>query len=100
MADLDDTPDGLEHAVGTLIAAVQNGEHWTAIDYDGRSRAEFLTIPDGTEYKREIISLKKSLPAYKEAIMARVSLTTQTVTHAGKTSASITFTAPTGAGAR
>lgn len=31
--------------------------------------------------------------------MARVSLTTQTVTYAGKTSASITFTAPTGEGA-
>jgi hypothetical protein len=58
VADLDDTLDGLEHAVGTLIAAVQNGEHWTAIDYDGRSRAEFLSILDGTEYKREIISLK------------------------------------------
>lgn len=58
VADLDDTLDGLEHAVGTLIAAVQNGEHWTAIDYDGRSRAEFLTVLDGTEYKREIIPLK------------------------------------------
>ncbi len=58
VADLDDTLDGLEHAVGTLIAAVQNGEHWTAVDYDGRSRAEFLTILDGTEYKREIIPLK------------------------------------------
>ena len=50
--------DDLEHAVGTLISAVQTGEHWTAIDYDGRSRAEFLTILDGTEYKREIIPLK------------------------------------------
>ena len=58
VADLDDTLDGLEHAVGTLISAAQNGEHWTAIDYDGRSRAEFLTILDGTEYKREIIPLK------------------------------------------
>ena len=58
VADLDDTLDGLEHAVGTLISAAQNGEHWTAIDYDGRSRAEFLTVLDGTEYKREIIPLK------------------------------------------
>ncbi len=58
VADLDDTLDSLEHAVGTLISAVQTGEHWTAIDYDGRSRAEFLTILDGTEYKREIIPLK------------------------------------------
>ena len=58
VAGIDDTLDGLEHAVGTLIAAVQNGEHWTAIDYDGRSRAEFLTVLDGTEYKREIIPLK------------------------------------------
>ena len=58
VADLDDTLDGLEHAVGTLISAAQNGEHWTAISYDGRSRAEFLTILDGTEYKREIIPLK------------------------------------------
>ncbi len=55
---IDDTLDDLEHAVGTLISAVQTGEHWTAIDYDGRSRAEFLTILDGTEYKREIIPLK------------------------------------------
>ena len=31
--------------------------------------------------------------------MARASLTTQQVTYAGKTSASLTFTAPTGAGA-
>ena len=58
VADLDDTLDSLEHAVGTLISAVQHGEHWTAISYDGRSRAEFLTILDGTEYKREIIPLK------------------------------------------
>ena len=58
VADLDDTLDSLEHAVGTLISAVQTGEHWTAIDYDGRSRAEFLTVLDGTEYKREIIPLK------------------------------------------
>ena len=58
VADLDDTLDTLEHAVGTLISAAQNGEHWTAIDYDGRSRAEFLTVLDGTEYKREIIALK------------------------------------------
>ena len=57
VADLDDTLDGLEHAVGTLISAAQNGEHWTAIDYDGRSRAEFLTVLDGTEYKRETIPL-------------------------------------------
>ena len=31
--------------------------------------------------------------------MARASLTTQTITYAGKTSASLTYTAPTGAGA-
>ena len=55
---IDDTLDDLEDALAQLIAAVQNGEHWTAIDYDGRSRAEFLTILDGTEYKREIIPLK------------------------------------------
>ena len=66
VADPDDTLDDLEHALGTLISAVQIGEHWTAIDYGGRSRAEFLTVPDGTEYKREIIPLK-SLPACKEA---------------------------------
>lgn len=58
VAGIDDTLDDLEHALAQLVAAVQNGEHWTAIDYDGRSRAEFLTILDGTEYKREIIPLK------------------------------------------
>ena len=58
VANPDDTLDDLEHALGTLISAVQIGEHWTAIDYGGRSRAEFLTVLDGTEYKREIIPLK------------------------------------------
>lgn len=58
VAGIDDALDDLEHALARLVAAVQNGEHWTAIDYDGRSRAEFLTILDGTEYKREIIPLK------------------------------------------
>lgn len=58
VAEIDDALDDLEDALAQLVAAVQNGEHWTAVDYDGRSRAEFLTILDGTEYKREIIPLK------------------------------------------
>ena len=77
---------------------MQHGEHWTAIDYDGRSRAGVSDHLDGTEYKREIIPLK-SLPAYKGHYGPSIAFTTQTVTYAGKTSASITFTAPTGAGA-
>ena len=56
-AGIDDTLDDLEDALAMLVAALQTAEHWTAIDYDGRSQAEFLTVLDGTEYKRERIPL-------------------------------------------
>ncbi len=57
-AGIDDTLDDLEDALAQAVSAGQNSIHWTAIDYDGRSQAEFLTVFDGTEYKRERIPLK------------------------------------------
>lgn len=55
---IDDTLDDLEDALAQAVSAAQNSMYWSAIDYDGRSQTEFLTVLDGTEYKRERIPLK------------------------------------------
>lgn len=58
VAGIDDTLDDLEDALAQAVSAAQNSMYWSAIDYDGRSQTEFLTVLDGTEYKRERIPLK------------------------------------------
>jgi len=53
----DDELDTIEQQLAQTIADVQDGPSWMAVDYDGRSKAEFVTLIDGSEYKRELIPL-------------------------------------------
>ena len=56
-ATADDELDAIEQQLAQTVADVQTGPSWMAVDYDGRSKTEFVTLIDGSEYKRELISL-------------------------------------------
>ena len=53
----DDALDELESNVASFVAEVPSAQTWTAIGYGGRTETEFVTIFDGSEYKRERIPL-------------------------------------------
>jgi len=53
----DDQLDDIERSIAQLIADQVSGASWSAIGYSERTTAEFISILDGTEYKREIIPL-------------------------------------------
>lgn len=53
----DDQLDGLEAAIAHVVANYPKTQSWSAISYAGRSEAAFVTVFDGTEYKRERIPL-------------------------------------------
>ena len=53
----DDALDDLEAAVAQLVADEPQAQTWTAIGYGGRTETEFVTVLDGSEYKRERIPL-------------------------------------------
>jgi hypothetical protein len=53
----DDALDELEAAVAQFVSDVPKAETWTAIGYGGRTETSFVTILDGSEYKRERIPL-------------------------------------------
>ena len=55
-ADADDQLDAIEAQVAQLVASYQSST-WSAISYAGRTTTEFVTVIDGTEYKRETIPL-------------------------------------------
>lgn len=57
-AQADDELDTIEHAVAQTVTDCQAGASWMALDYDGRSETEFVTLVDGSEYKREAIPLR------------------------------------------
>ena len=54
--DADAQLDALEAAVAQFVADYPS-PHWSAISYAGRTTTEFVTVVDGTEYKRETIPL-------------------------------------------
>ena len=53
----DDQLDTLEAGVAQVVADYPKATNWTALSYEGRSNTEFVTIIDGSEYKRERIPL-------------------------------------------
>jgi hypothetical protein len=55
--DTDDQLDGLEAAIAQVVADYPKAQSWSAIGYAGRSDTTFVTVLDGTEYKRERIPL-------------------------------------------
>lgn len=55
--DTDDQLDGLEAAIAQVVADYPKAESWSALSYAGRSETTFVTVLDGTEYKRERIPL-------------------------------------------
>jgi hypothetical protein len=55
-SDVDDQLDAIEAAVAQVVAAYSSPA-WSAISYDDRTTTEFVTVIDGTEYKRETIPL-------------------------------------------
>jgi hypothetical protein len=56
-ANADDALDTLEAAVAEFVAAYPEAQTWTAIGYRERSETTFVTVLDGSEYKRERIPL-------------------------------------------
>ncbi len=56
-ADADDQLDAIEAAVAQFVAQNPSAATWSAISYEGRTSTEFVTVIDGTEYKRETIPL-------------------------------------------
>ena len=54
--DADNQLDAIEAGVAQFVASYRSSA-WSAISYDGRSATEFVTVIDGTEYKREKIAL-------------------------------------------
>ena len=55
-ADADDQLDAIEAGLAQFVAS-HTSPAWSAISYDGRTTTEFVTVIDGTEYKRETIPL-------------------------------------------
>lgn len=55
--DADDQLDAIEAAVAQFVAQNPSAATWSAISYEGRTSTEFVTVIDGTEYKRETIPL-------------------------------------------
>jgi hypothetical protein len=55
--DADDQLDSLEAAIAQVVADYPKAQSWSAISYAGRSDTTFVTVLDGTEYKREHIPL-------------------------------------------
>lgn len=53
----DDALDGLEQRIAQAVSDNPSGNTWTAIGYGGRTETTFVTIVDGSEYKRERIPL-------------------------------------------
>jgi hypothetical protein len=56
-ADADNQLDTLEAGVAEFVAAYPSAQTWTAIGYSGRTDTTFVTVLDGSEYKRERIPL-------------------------------------------
>ena len=54
--DADAQLDALEQQVAQLVASYASSA-WSAISYAGRTTTEFVTVIDGTEYKRETIPI-------------------------------------------
>jgi hypothetical protein len=53
----DDALDELEAAVAEFVSVYPSATTWTAIGYRERSETTFVTVLDGSEYKRERIPL-------------------------------------------
>jgi hypothetical protein len=53
----DDALDDLEASIAQLVADVPQARSWTAIGYGAATSTEFVTVLDGSEYKRERIPL-------------------------------------------
>ena len=56
-ANADDALDQMEAALAEFVAAYPSAQTWTAIGYRERSETTFVTVLDGSEYKRERIPL-------------------------------------------
>jgi hypothetical protein len=56
-ANVDDTLDDLEAAVAQFVSDVPSAATWSAISYGAATETQFVTVVDGTEYKRERIPL-------------------------------------------
>jgi len=54
--DADAQLDAIEQQVAQLVAGYSSSA-WSAISYAGRTTTEFVTVIDGTEYKRETIPI-------------------------------------------
>ena len=52
-----DQLDAIEAAVAQFVAQNPKAATYSAISYEGRTSTEFVTVIDGTEYKRETIPL-------------------------------------------
>ncbi len=53
----DDALDDLEQGIAQIVSDNPGSGSWTAISYGGRTETAFITVVDGTEYKRERIPL-------------------------------------------
>jgi hypothetical protein len=56
-SDADDELDTLEQGVAQMVSDAPRAQTWTAIGYRERTDTTFVTVLDGSEYKRERIPL-------------------------------------------
>ena len=56
-ANVDDAMDDLEAAVAQFVSDVPSAQSWSAVGYSAATETQFVTVLDGTEYKRERIPL-------------------------------------------